>query len=125
VTDVALRAVFKRLGYRRAKAVKKLFINEARRAARLPWAIKHERWTESDWDRICWSDESLFIMCWGQVYVPRLFDEAFLPDCLVPRFRGYSEWMIWGSITQKGKGPLVFVEKDWGAGELRGRGRVS
>jgi transposase len=84
VTDATLKAVFEKLGYRRAKAVKKPIINDTTSAARLAWAIKHEGWTESDWDRICSSDESLFIICWGQVYVTRLVDEAFHPDCLVP-----------------------------------------
>jgi transposase len=35
VTDAALKAVFKRLGYRRAKAITKPFINDTTRAARL------------------------------------------------------------------------------------------
>ena len=84
MTDAGLKAVFEGFGYRRAKAVKKSIIDDTTSAARLAWTIKHERWTESDWDRICSSDESLFIMCWGQVYVTRLVDEAFHPDCLVP-----------------------------------------
>ena len=103
----------------------KPYVSETIRKNRLCWAHEHEKWTQSDWDRVCWSDESSFILCWGQVYVTRRANEALHPDCLVPRFRGYCEWMVWACIIPLVKGPLVFIEKDWGAGEPRPNGRVS
>jgi glycerol kinase len=54
---VAFSAIFKKLGYRGRKAVKKLFINNT---------------TEVNEERlgvICRSYESSSIMCWGQAYV--------------------------------------------------------
>lgn len=40
--------------------------------------------------------------------------EELHEERIAPRFRGYSDWMVWGAISSKGKGPLVFFEKDWG-----------
>ena len=39
--------------------------------------------------------------------------EKYDVDCCIPKFRGYSSWMIYGSISYGNKGPLVVFEKDW------------
>ena len=49
----------------------------------------------------------------GEVYVTRLAEEAMHPDCMIPRFRGYSSCMVWSIISTTAKGPLVFFEKEW------------
>lgn len=72
---------------------------------------------------MCWSDEASFILDWGPIWVTRRPEEWLHVDCLQPRFRGYSEWMVWACISTRHKGPLVFIEKDWGQKtELKKRG---
>jgi len=47
----------------------------------------------------------------GQVYVTRKQDEALNKDCLVARFRDYSAYMVWGSISQSGPKEFFVFEK--------------
>lgn len=89
--EKAIRTAFRLAGYSRRKATKKPFHTQKQREDRLKWAYEHINWTEEDWRRMCWSDESSFIMDWGDVYVTRLPEEALHPDCMIPHFRGYSE----------------------------------
>ena len=44
----------------------------------------------------------------------RQAEEKFIPACCVPKFRGYSVYMIWACVTSYRKGPLVVFERDWG-----------
>ncbi|PQE34086.1 transposable element tc1 protein [Rutstroemia sp. NJR-2017a WRK4] len=66
---------------------------------------KHVDWTDDQWDKVLWSDET-----WAQpgrhrrVWVTRRSDEAFKTDC----------WMFWGAISGKyGRHKGIFWEKDW------------
>jgi len=48
-------------------------------------------------------------------YVTRLPEEKYLPECCIPKFRGFSSWMVHGSISGwGGKGKLIVFEKEWG-----------
>ncbi|CAG5174620.1 uncharacterized protein ALTATR162_LOCUS7824 [Alternaria atra] len=114
IGDVALNNLFHRHGYKRYRARKKPYHSEKQLRDRLNWAEERRNWTPEQWQRFVWSDESSFTMDWGLVYVTRTIDEGDLTDCMLPRFRKYSEWMVWGCIANGVKGPLVFVERDWG-----------
>jgi DDE superfamily endonuclease len=54
----------------------------------------------------------------GEVYITRRAEEKYLPKCCIPKFKGYSSWMVWSIISMYAKGPLVFIEKDWNQGKL-------
>uniref|UniRef100_A0A8R1ENK8 Uncharacterized protein n=1 Tax=Caenorhabditis japonica TaxID=281687 RepID=A0A8R1ENK8_CAEJA len=44
------------------KPVKKPYISDRNRAARVAWARAHLNWTQSQWERVLWSDESKFML---------------------------------------------------------------
>lgn len=65
------------------------------------------------WAAVIWTDEASIRTGGGQIFVTRSAEEKYNIDCCVPKFRGYSSWMIYGSISHGNKGPLVVFEKDW------------
>ena len=65
------------------------------------------------WAAVLWTDEASIRTGGGQIFVTRSAEEKYNIDCCVPKFRGYSSWMIHGSISYGEKGPLVVFENDW------------
>ena len=41
-------------------ALKKPFLNLCHRRKRLQWAKEHQNWSIDDWNRVLWSDETIF-----------------------------------------------------------------
>jgi hypothetical protein len=110
-----LKAAFIKEQYFRRVASEKPFLTEKHQQDRLQWAYLHKDWNEWQWARVIWTDEcSIALGSSGQVYITRQAEEKYLPACCVPKFRKSSAYMIWGSITSYGTGPLVVFEKDWG-----------
>lgn len=107
---------FEKEQYHRRVATEKPLLTDAHKQARLQWAYTHLNWTDDMWARVIWTDEASFSTGgFGQVYVTRRPEEKYLDACCFPKFRGYSSWMIHGSISAIGKGPLVIFEKEWGS----------
>jgi hypothetical protein len=78
---------------------------------RLVWAKQFVSWTEEDWKRVCFSDEStLEILDDNCRYVRRRQGEEFLPQCLVERVKHPAKVMVWGVISVKGPGRLHVVD---------------
>jgi hypothetical protein len=48
----------------------------------------------------------------GEVYVTRKSEEKYLPSCCIPKFKGYSAGHVWGIISTRWKGPLIYFEND-------------
>jgi transposase len=116
VSEAQVRRALQKEGYARRSARLKPPISEANRIARLAWARAHVHWSEEEWGKILWTDET-----WvtggrhTKVWVTRTAGEALEPFCVVERAGRKRGWMFWGSISlRKGKGPCVFWEKDWG-----------
>jgi hypothetical protein len=80
---------------------------------RVQWAWAHLWWDEEQWGRVSWSDEMSAQAGPGEVWVTRRAEERLLPDCLIPRYRGFSSCMVWSYISLNTKGPLVFFKKEW------------
>jgi hypothetical protein len=81
----------------------------------LAWAKKHENWDFDMWKRVVWTDECSFTTGdFGSIYVTRRAEEKYNVACCIPKFRGFSSWMIHGSISGTKKGRLVVFEKAWG-----------
>jgi len=98
-----LRKAFAREGYHRRHAREKPLLTDKQMEARLAWAYEHVSWTQRQWSNVVWTDEaSIKVGGFGEVYVTRKPGEAFINDCLTPKFRGYSACMIWGCITPEG-----------------------
>ena len=106
--------------YFRRVARKKPFLDAAKKAKRLAWALAHEDWKIEEWRRIVWTDE-LYIHLngkGGKVWIIRHMEEEFHEDCLVLKFQNKNSVMIWGAIcggSQRTVSPVViWQKKDWG-----------
>ena len=109
----SLLKAFEKEGYFRRVATEKPLITPEQREARLKWAYSHLEWTPEMWAAVIWTDEASIRTGGGQVFVTRRAEEKYDINCCIPKFRGYSSWMIHGSISHGNKGPLVVFEKDW------------
>lgn len=79
---------------------------------RLQWAKAHEDWTESDWDKVLWSDESPYVIFGGKTRsnVRRRDGEKLNPDCVDKTVKhGGGKINIWGCFSSKGVGNLTKV----------------
>ena len=90
-----VRTALQNAGYARRVARRKPPISERVRNLRLQWAIEHVNWTQEDWQKILWSDET-----WvngdrhTKTYVTRRPGEEWDPTCIVERFQRRKGWMF-------------------------------
>ena len=100
-------------GLRGYIAKKKPFICERNRKARLRFAKEHKDWTEEQWGRVLWSDESKFNVRApdGARYVRRMEGESLRLNCLrgTVKHGGGGNIMVWGCMTAKGVGRITQV----------------
>lgn len=115
--EYAIRSAFKKEGFMRGTSLKKCPLTEEGRLERLAWAIEHYDWTDEQWDKILWSDET-----WTQpgkhckTWITRKIgrEELYYKDTVQPRYQRKIGWMFWGSISGKyGRHKGLFWEKDW------------
>lgn len=113
--DVAPSTVRTRLlenGLRGCKARRKPKVNEKQRKARLTWAREHLTWTEEQWAKVLFSDESTFTIQnhAGNNYVRRRTTEEFSPQCILPTIKHPTSVMVWGCMAASGIGRLHICE---------------
>ena len=93
--------------------VKKPFISEKNRKARLEFANAHKDWTIEDWQKVAFSDESKFNLFgndWKQ-YVRRPRSTRMDPKYCIPNVKhGGGNVKVWGIFSTSGVGPLVLIE---------------
>lgn len=95
------------------KKIKKPSISEKNRRQRLAWAEKHRHWTEDDWKRVIWSDESKINRCTsdGLAYVWTENTPGLKNSQIVPTLKfGGGSIMVWGCMTWAGVGKIQLVE---------------
>jgi len=83
------------------------------RRARLKWAQKYQHWTEEDWKRVIWSDETkiLLIGSDGRVYTWKEPGESLSDRTTTPTVKhGGGRIMVWGCMGWNGVGVLTEVE---------------
>lgn len=116
--EKAIRTAMKKEGYTRAVSRKKPPLSEQNRQIRLQWALEHVNWTQEQWDKILWSDETWVMPgAHKRQWVTRKIgpSELYHQDCVVEKHQRKIGWMFWGTISGKyGKGTGLFWEKDWG-----------
>ena len=92
---------------------KKPLLSAAQQKARLEWAKEHVDWTEEQWAKVLWSDESpftLFPNC-GNSFVRRRPGEEFKEECIAPTVKhGGGKINVWGCCHVHGTGPLTRIE---------------
>lgn len=91
----AIKTAFKKEGFCRYIALKKPKLSKKQARIRLEWAQNHQYWTEEDWFKILWTDET-----WVQpgkhkkVRVTRRNGEALHRDCVEPKVQRRIGWMF-------------------------------
>jgi transposase len=89
------------------------FITKANQEKRRLWALAHASWTEEDWKKVIFSDESKFLLFKSDGHQYAWFKPG---QALDPRFtlkaikHGARNIMVWGCITAKGMGRLFRIE---------------
>jgi len=100
-----LRDAFATEGYHRRVARVRPFLNSAAKTARQDWAHHYTDWTQADWRKVIWSDESAFnvggLSSSGKVWVTQEAGEEDMEDCLVPKFAQLETVMVWGCFKGK------------------------
>lgn len=94
-------------------AVRKPLLRKQNRVKRLQWARLHQHWTEEDWSKVLWSDESKFEVFGSKrrIFVRRSKTEKMLPACVVPTVKhGGGSVMVWGCFSLAGTGDLVKID---------------
>lgn len=88
-------------------------LTQLHRRQRLLWAQRHLRWTQRDWNRVVFSDESRFTLHFadGRVRVWRRRGERNAQCCVqeVDRFGGGSV-MVWGAFNGPARSRLMVVQ---------------
>jgi transposase len=90
-------------------------ISKVNKKKRLEYAMAHLDWTEEEWNKIVYTDESKYNLhdSDGRVFVWRRVGEEFHEDCIVTTYKsGDKGWMVWGAIGWKGVGPLHFCTEN-------------
>jgi len=91
---------------------RKPLVNVQQRLKRLNWAKDHLNWSQDQWNKVLWSDESRITLFAsdGTQFVWRRTGEAQLPACLVPTVKHPEGVMIWGCMAAAGVGRICVVE---------------
>ena len=84
VSKETVRRYLKKLGYQYAVKIKRPFFTKKHRAARVEWCKQHLHWTNQDWRKVVFSDESTFYVLKrkNQVKIWRTDDERLVPECV-------------------------------------------
>jgi hypothetical protein len=107
-----MRKYIRKLGFGNRIASRKPYLNVVHKATRLAFARKYKHWTEEDWYKVIWTDESSFELQKNsrQIRIWRKPHEKYLAECLAPTFKsGRTSVMVWGAFTGFDKCPLVIM----------------
>lgn len=97
-------------GRRARKPFKKPLLTKKMQAARLQWAQEHATWTQEDWSKVIFSDESTFEVTMGAPRYVRVGNEPLSPRHCAQRMKHPPKVMIWGCMSIHGMGRIHVVE---------------
>src|ERR1700736_6976174 len=102
ISDRTIQRRLNEVGIKKHIAVTKPFLTPEHMRKRLEWAIARMEWTEADWNKVIWSDESSVEI--GRDTKPRWVfrrqGERYHPDCLKPSFKSKRTFiMVWGCFA--------------------------
>lgn len=113
ISESTVRRIIKREGYNGRVARKKPFVNLVNRRNRLNFAKEHIQKDVSWWDDVIFLDESKFNIFGsdGKTMVWRKPNEELKGKNITPTVKhGGGSVMVWGCISAKGVGNLVFID---------------
>ena len=82
---------------------------QSQQKKRLRFARDHVQWTEDDWSKVLFTDESKFELFGTnrRMFVRRRKNELYINACLSPTVKyGGGSIMVWGAISLNGMGKL-------------------
>ena len=108
ISATTVHRVLKKAGFRKTKPTRKPGLTQKMKDDRLRWCLEHKDWTLDDWKNVVWSDETSVVLNHrrGGYRIWRQADERFVKSCIRERWKGHSEFMVWGCFTYEQKGPL-------------------
>lgn len=113
ITPRTVRNRLREQGIRPRRPAVRPVLLQRHRTARLAWARRHIQFTQRDWGRILFTDETRVHLDGsdGRSRVYRRVDERYHDACVVERrpFGGGSV-MVWGGITSTGRTSLVVLD---------------
>lgn len=115
VGQYVIRHALRQEGFSRYIARAKPPLSPKNIQSRLQWALEHRHWTQEQWSRILWTDETWVTGArHRRQWVTRRKGEELDPTCVIDKIRKRKGWMFWGSFSGTTKGPYLFWEKEWG-----------
>lgn len=108
ISSHSVLKVLKKHGLHSVKPTKKPGLTDENRKKRLEFCLAHKDWTLEDWKNVIFTDETSVALNQrrGGVRVWRTKDEANHPTCIHRRWKGNSDFMVWGCFSYDKKGPI-------------------
>jgi hypothetical protein len=109
----SIKEALRRNGLRSRIRRKKPLLGERHRRLRYQFALDHKDWTDDDWKKVIWSDESKFEVFGtrGREYCWRRPGEMLMPHHVKPIVKhGGGSVMIWGCMTSQGVGFMCRID---------------
>lgn len=112
--NISLRTLKRRSyeqGFKCRRPLKKPKLTPAMIKKRLAWAKNHSAFSQADWNKVVFSDESTFeILADKARFVRRRSGEQHKPECTVSTVKHPASIMVWSCISSKGTGRLYIVQ---------------
>lgn len=112
-TSTLSRRLSKEIGLKSYRPAKKPRITPAMAKKRYDFAKRHQHWTESDWKKVMWSDETI-VQQFGTrpIQVRRPPGQRFNSRYVVPTVKHCPSQMVWGAISSQGRACMSFLPKN-------------
>lgn len=105
ISATTIRKYFTSIKLNGRVAAKKPYLRKYNYRKRLEFAKKHVDWTNEQWSKVLFTDESQFMLFGNnrRTYVRRFSGERYSKNCLVPTIKhGTGSIMVWGGISAQG-----------------------
>lgn len=111
VSDRTISRLLKGMGLNARRPAKKTLLTPRMRKQRLEWAKTYKNWTQAEWARVTFSDESKFNLFGpdGNAVVRRRKGERYSDNCILPTVKHSPYIMVWGAITRFGVGEIIML----------------
>jgi len=114
ISHSSVLRILKKHGFIIAKPSWKPGLTKAAKAKRLKFCLDHQFWTLKDWKSVIFTDETSIALGHrqGAIRVWRTVADRHNPTCIRRRWKGISDFIVWGCFTYNKKGPLHIFEPE-------------